>query len=127
MATETANTSTGEGAERYVDLENVPSMEDLLGESAAPTFAEGTVVHGKVVEKRESGVLVDIGYKAEGFVPRDEFDDWESMTVGQSIDVFLEMIEDDDHMPLISARRAELQMQMPLVYGPPMQTLLVLV
>ncbi|NOY81181.1 MAG: 30S ribosomal protein S1 [Kiritimatiellaeota bacterium] len=87
----------------------MPSMEDLLGESEAPTFAEGTVVQGRIVEKRESGVLVDIGYKAEGFVPRDEFSNWDDLAAGQTIDVYLELIEDDDHMPLISARRAELQ------------------
>ncbi len=108
MSTE-PTTPTDAGSVGPVDLENMPSMDDLLGQSSTANFAEGSIVNGSVAEKRDNGILVDIGYKAEGFVPRDELSEWDSITVGQQLDVFLELIEDEDNMPLISVRKAELQ------------------
>ncbi|MBU0716612.1 MAG: S1 RNA-binding domain-containing protein, partial [Planctomycetes bacterium] len=91
------------------DLDNMPSMEMLLGDDKARFYAEGSIIQGKVVEKRDNAVLLDIGYKAEGLVPREEFSDWGSVQVGQFLDVYLDLIEDEDHMPLMSVRKAELQ------------------
>ncbi|OGV72271.1 MAG: 30S ribosomal protein S1 [Lentisphaerae bacterium RIFOXYB12_FULL_65_16] len=91
------------------DLQNMPSMEALLGDDKARSFAEGSIIQGRVVEKRDNGVLLDIGYKAEGVVSREEFSDWNSILVGQTIDVYLDLVEDEDHMPLMSVRKAELQ------------------
>ena len=55
-----------------VDLTNMPSMDDLMGDDESKSYAEGAVVNGVVVEKRDSGAIVDIGYKAEGFIPKEE-------------------------------------------------------
>ncbi len=90
----------------FLDLVNMPSMEELLEDSVQDDFKEGTIIEGKVAEKRDSGVLVDIGYKAEGFIPSDDFDDFGSVNVGDKIDVYLEELEDDNSMPVISARKA---------------------
>jgi small subunit ribosomal protein S1 len=97
-----------------VDLDNLPSMEELLSgaesDETAQNFAQGSLVAGKVVGKTESGVLVDIGYKAEGMIPKEEFNDFGSIAEGQDIDVYIEVLEDEDYnMPLLSARKAELQ------------------
>ena len=95
----------------FVSLENMPSMEDLLGEvdSSTKNYVEGKLVSGVVVEKRDNGALIDIGYKAEGFVSKDEFRDWDSVETGLQIDVLLETIEDENNMPEISVQKAELQ------------------
>lgn len=92
-----------------VELDNMPSMEQLLEQTAKSTFQEGRIISGKVAEKRDNGVLLDIGYKAEGFVDREEFRDWASLAVGQAVDVYIEEIEDEDSMPVLSVRKAELQ------------------
>jgi small subunit ribosomal protein S1 len=92
-----------------VELDNMPSMEQLLEQTAKSSFQEGRIITGKIAEKRDNGVLLDIGYKAEGFVDREEFRDWASLAVGQTVDVFLEEIEDEDSMPVLSVRKAELQ------------------
>ena len=64
MATEETTTKS------YVDLSNKLSMEELLGgATGSSNFAEGSIVTGKIVEKRQDGALLDIGYKAEGFIP----------------------------------------------------------
>lgn len=93
-----------------VDLDNMPSMEDLLQEDEqTTTFSEGSIINGIVAEKRDNGLLLDIGYKAEGFVPRDEVSNWDAVKKGDQVDVYLELIEDEDSMPVLSVRRAELQ------------------
>jgi small subunit ribosomal protein S1 len=95
----------------FVSLENMPSMEDLLGkiDSSTEDYVEGKLIVGKIVEKRDNGVLIDIGYKAEGFVGKDELKDWENVKVGDELDVLLESIEDENSMPEISVQKAELQ------------------
>jgi len=92
------------------DLNNLPSMEELLSQEAAPSFVEGTIVKGVIAEKRDKEVLIDIGYKAEGSVSKEEFSNWDEVEVGQSVDVYLEQIEDDyNNMPVVSVRKAQLQ------------------
>ncbi|HRR27855.1 MAG TPA: 30S ribosomal protein S1, partial [Victivallales bacterium] len=56
---------------------------------------------------RNNGVLVDIGYKSEGFVPAEEFKNWEQVKVGDKIKVLLENIEDERNMPVLSVNKAE--------------------
>ncbi len=95
-------------ASKIVDLEHLPSMEDLMAESESEKFAVGTVTTGKVVDKKENSIVVDIGYKAEGIVDRDEVNNFQALEVGQEIDVFIEILEDEDHeTPLLSVRKAE--------------------
>ena len=95
----------------FVTLENMPSMDDLLGkiDSSTKDYIEGKLISGIVVEKKDNGALIDIGYKAEGFVPKDEFKDWANVEIGLEIDVLLESIEDENNMPEISVQKAELQ------------------
>ena len=91
----------------YVDLSNKLSMEELLsGATGGGNFAEGSIVSGKIVEKRQDGALLDIGYKAEGFIPSTEFRNWEEVQVGDQLDVYLEAIENESNMPEISLSKA---------------------
>lgn len=103
MATEEKNTKS------YVDLSSSLSMEELLGgATGSSNFAEGSIVTGKIVEKRQDGALLDIGYKAEGFIPSSEFRNWDEVKVGDELDVYLEAIENESNMPEISLSRANL-------------------
>ena len=98
---------TTENTKSYVDLSSNLSMEELLnGAEKSNNFAEGSIVPGRIVEKRQDGALVDIGYKAEGFIPSAEFRDWEGAQVGDKVDVFLEAIENENNMPEISLSKA---------------------
>jgi len=90
----------------YVELDNMPSMDELLKQESKTDFVEGSIIRGIIVEKRTDGVLVDIGYKAEGFVTATEFSNWEEVKVGDNIDVFLEEIENENNMPEISLQKA---------------------
>ena len=72
-------------------------------------FAEGSIVQGRVLEIRSTEVLVDIGYKSEGLIPADEFEDLATIQEGDALEVLLERLEDEEGMVILSKRRAELQ------------------
>ncbi|MFW5996376.1 MAG: 30S ribosomal protein S1 [Lentisphaeria bacterium] len=89
-------------------------MSELLGDNQEKSevfaFAPGSIVTGKVTRKVDNGALVDIGYKSEGMIPREEFDDFSSLEEGSEIEVFVESLEDEEaEMPLLSVRKAQLQ------------------
>lgn len=91
----------------YVDLDNMPSMEALLGGNDLKSeFTVNNIISGTVVEKRNDGALIDIGYKAEGFVPASEFSKWAEVAVGDAVDVYLEEVENENSMPGISVQKA---------------------
>src|SRR5437667_1947466 len=80
-------------------------MEKLFSEMKE--FTEGMVVKGKIIEIRSNAVLVDIGYKSEGVIPKYEFLDPGSLKLGDEVEVLLEKIEDDDGMVVLSHGKAE--------------------
>ncbi len=91
----------------FVDLSDLPSMDDLLGEDKSADYGEGKILTGKIVEKRDSGVVVDFGYKAEGIIPREEYEDFTLIEVGQEARAMLVTLEDEEYgMPLLSIERA---------------------
>src|SRR5216117_3963686 len=64
-------------------------------------FAAGEIVTGTIIELRPKEVLVDIGYKSEGSVPANEFEDIKTVKVGDEIDVLIEKLEDKDGMVVL--------------------------
>ena len=94
-----------------IDLENMESMDMLLGDSmSAGSLKEGRIETGRIAEKNENGILLDIGLKAESFIPKSEFPTtWDDLQVGGTLDVFLEQLEDEDSSPVVSVHKAELQ------------------
>ena len=53
----------------YVIIDDKLTMDDLLSGQTKTDFKVDTIVSGTIVEKRQDGALVDIGLKAEGFIP----------------------------------------------------------
>ena len=56
----------------------------------------GTIVPGKIIAANDKEVLVNIGYKSEGVIPRQEFRSDDDVSEGTKVDVFIEKLEDDD-------------------------------
>src|ERR1700712_569970 len=80
-------------------------MKDLLAKSFRE-FKEGSIVKGRILEIRPREVLVDIGYKSEGVIPAHEFDDIDTMEVGDEVEVLLEKLENEDGMVVLSKEKA---------------------
>src|SRR5580704_11975026 len=76
------------------------TMEEAMKHSAM-RFAAGEIVKGTVIEVRPKEVLVDIGYKSEGVVPGNEFDDIKTVKVGDEVNVLIEKLEDKDGMVIL--------------------------
>jgi len=82
---------------------------DAMYSNTLKDFAVGSIVPGKVLRIQDDEVLVDIGYKSEGIVDGDEFEDVAAVQVGDTIEVFLESLENDHGMVVLSKKRAEQQ------------------
>lgn len=80
-------------------------MEALLSASLQ-NYKEGSIVTGKILEKRSKEIVIDIGYKSEGIVDIDEFEDPEALEAGQDVEVLLEKLENDDGMVVLSRQKA---------------------
>jgi small subunit ribosomal protein S1 len=79
---------------------------EAMYEETLKNFTEGSVVTGKVLSVHDGDVLIDIGYKSEGIVSAQEFTDLDEDPVGQQVEVFLERLEDEHGMVVLSKRRA---------------------
>ncbi len=82
-------------------------MERLYAETFHG-IKEGTILKGKVLALKQDGVIIDIGYKSEGFIPIEEFSEEEITTMkpGTSIEVYVENIKDSDGMITLSKEHA---------------------
>jgi small subunit ribosomal protein S1 len=88
------------------DEEEVVDQELLsLYESSMTSVEENQVVSGRVVTVGEKDVVIDIGFKSDGIVPRNEFD--EEVSAGTDVEVYLERIEDRNGQLVLSKRRAD--------------------
>jgi small subunit ribosomal protein S1 len=81
-------------------------MKELLAKSPTREFKEGSIVKGRVLEVRPREVLIDIGYKSEGVIPANEFDDIDDLQVGDEVEVLLVRLENDEGMVILSKERA---------------------
>ncbi len=82
-------------------------MQELLAQSSFDKLKEGTVVPGTITEIRANEVVVDIGGKAEGIIPANEFFDLGELQVGAAIEVLLEKLEDKEGNPILSYEQAQ--------------------
>jgi len=82
------------------------TMEEALRQHDV-RCAAGEIVKGTVIEVRPKEVLVDIGYKSEGVIPGNEFEDMSAVKVGDVVDVLIEKLEDKDGMVVLSKEKAE--------------------
>jgi small subunit ribosomal protein S1 len=85
-------------------------MDWLGGEDVGPN----QIVQGKVLRIDDDFILVDVGYKSEGIIPRNEWEEGDEVpAIGETIRVLVEDLEDqvgrqdDRGMIVLSKRKAE--------------------
>lgn len=76
------------------------SLEELYNQSIK-IVKEGEVIKGKVVSISQNEVLIDVGFKSEGVVSVFQFSP-SDLEVGKELDFFVESVEDDKGMILLS-------------------------
>ncbi len=90
---------------------NIDDFEKLLAEydAQSPT-KEGEIAKGRVIHIGEDYVTVDIGYKSEGQIPKEEFVNAEGVLdvkVGDEVDVYLESQENEHGQIELSKEKAD--------------------
>jgi small subunit ribosomal protein S1 len=105
-----------EGSEEGTgDAEQVILQDDSedfakLYEESIRELREREVVTGTVVGISNDGVLVDVGYKSEGIIPKSQFQDDQgdlTIEVGDTVEVFLEKKEDSEGLIYLSKEKAD--------------------
>lgn len=92
-------------AVEYSD-EELKNFERLY-EDTLTEFVEGQLVTGKILAINNREVAVDIGFKSEGVIPIEEFQDPKSLKIGDDIEVFLDNVEDQDGQLVLSKKKAD--------------------
>ncbi len=88
------------GDDEYAELLSL--YEETLSE-----IAEGEIVSAQVISKTDSDVILDVGFKSEGAIPLEEFRDPDEVQPGDTVDVFLESLEDDEGVVVLSKKKAD--------------------
>ncbi len=70
-------------------------------------YAEGSIIKGTIVRITDMDVFVDIHFKSEGIISRQEFKDEPNLAPGLVIDVYLEQVENADGQIILSKQRAD--------------------
>jgi len=108
---------TGEAFGRTVSLDDLEEEERQRQED--PVYSqfrefvnqtsidvrEEDIVQGRVLKVTDDDVVIDIGYKSDGIVNRDEFG--EDIHAGDTVEVYLERKEDRDGQLVLSKEKAE--------------------
>lgn len=97
-----------EDLEKYEkELEKDKAKEADLYEKNLARFENGEIVKARILDITDSSVIVDLGFKSEGEIPKEEFYDVDSLKVGDEIEVYMEIAEDTEGNVQVSRRRVE--------------------
>ena len=81
-------------------------MDKVLG-ADVKNLEPGTILKGRVVGTAGDDVVIDVGLKSEGLVPKSEFEDERDTVLGASVEVLLEQLEDETGIIKLSKRKAD--------------------
>ncbi len=68
---------------------------------------EGELIKGRIVRIQGDYVIIDVGFKSEGSIPKNEFYENEEIKVGKEVEVVLESVEDQEGNLVLSKQRAD--------------------
>jgi len=89
-----------------IEVEEItPDQERYL--STFSDISEREIISGRVIGINDKEVLIDIGFKSEGIINRDEFAMEDLPEVGGKIDVYLERMEDESGKTVLSKEKAD--------------------
>ena len=91
-----------------LSAEQLQDMQELY-EGTVGRFSTGQLITGRILEVDASGVLIDIDYKSNGFVPSYEFPEHElkALKVGADIEVMIDEIENINGDVVLSYEQAK--------------------
>ncbi len=87
--------------------EDTKAEQTKLYESSLKDISQEQRVIGTVVSVSDDEILMDVGFKSEGVISRDEFEEGESPKIGDQIEVFVDVLEDENGQMILSKRKAD--------------------
>ena len=116
-AEEAAAPTNGTAPEESVDATEVPSeamspesLEEAY-DNSIKAFTDGEIVKGVVVDVNRDEVMIDIGFKSEGYIPASEFEPGQeglpAVQAGDEIDVYIVRREDSEGQIVLSKKIAD--------------------
>ena len=113
-ATPTDETPAAEEAEAAAEEPPEPMSPESLEEAydnSIKAFTDGEIVKGVVVDVNRDEVMIDIGFKSEGYIPAAEFEPGQeglpAVQAGDEIDVYIVRREDSEGQIVLSKKIAD--------------------
>ena len=101
---------SADAPEATQELAEIESLEEAYDNSLR-AFSEGEIVKGTVINVDHDEVMVDIGFKSEGYIPVSEFpisgESAPTVNVGDQIDVYIVRREDAEGQLVLSKEIAD--------------------
>ena len=88
------------------ESESVEVIDDSRYISTFSEISEKKIISGRVIGMNEKEILVDIGFKSEGIISREEFNENALPDIGEKINVYLEKMEDESGKTVLSKEKA---------------------
>jgi len=82
-------------------------MEALVSGEVQQNLRRGKILKGRIVGKAGDDAVIDVGLKSEGLVNKNEFDNYDSLKMGDTVEVLLEDLEDETGIIKLSKRKAD--------------------
>ncbi|MBZ0180797.1 MAG: 30S ribosomal protein S1 [Melioribacteraceae bacterium] len=86
--------------------EELKSLAKLYTESFRD-IKEGEIIKGKIVGISGDNVVLDVGFKSDGTISRNEFTSTEELKLGEEVDIVIESVEDEEGNLILSKKRAD--------------------
>jgi small subunit ribosomal protein S1 len=98
-----------ESAELDDDVDAAETSKEFAAEyeKTITSFEEGSIVRGRISEIRENEIIVDVGFKSEGTIAAAEFRNESAINIGDEFDVYLEKLENQDGLVVLSKEKAD--------------------
>tara|TARA_Y100001935_G_scaffold250284_1_gene250149 strand:+ start:3442 stop:5334 length:1893 start_codon:yes stop_codon:yes gene_type:complete len=88
------------------ELDNEDIIDDSRYTSTFSDISEKKIISGRVIGMNDKEILIDIGFKSEGIINRDEFKENLLPEIGEKISVYLEKMEDESGKTVLSKEKA---------------------
>ena len=99
-----------DAAEEPLEPMSPESLEEAY-DNSIKAFTDGEIVKGIVVDVNRDEVMIDIGFKSEGYIPASEFESGQeglpAVQIGDEIDVYIVRREDSEGQIVLSKKIAD--------------------
>ena len=92
-------------ADEYSE-EELKTLAKLYDESFK-NIKEGEIITGEIVGITDDNVILDVGFKSSGVVPKNEFSPEDELKIGKGVEIVIESVEDEEGNVQLSKKRAD--------------------